>query len=46
MIPNPDITQVTKSLVDQGVQIINVPLTDKELTKVIEAINNRPSFFL
>jgi hypothetical protein len=42
MIPNPDITNF---LVSKGVQTMNVPLTEKELTKVIELINNRPSFF-
>jgi len=45
-IPNPDITLVTKSLVDQGVQTINnLNLTEKEITKVIEALNRKPSFF-
>lgn len=42
MIPNPDITN---SLIEKGVQSINIPLTDKEMTRIIEAINNKPSFF-
>ena len=46
MIPNTDITLVTKSLVDQGVQTITNPMFGKNWTTIIEYINNKPSFSL
>ena len=45
MIPNPDITLVTKELVNQGVQTITNPMFNKDWTTIIEYINNKPSFF-
>lgn len=45
VLPNPDISLITKDLVDTGTQTIKNPFYGKDWNTIIEEINNTPSFY-